>query len=177
MEINKLIRTVKTYRDAEVDSLLTTAFKIASVAHEGFQRQTGEPFINHPLAVASLLADWYAPPAVIAVGLLHDTINSKYSHGYRIADIQRRLGSEVSQLLEATTSLNGLVRRFEEDFGSELDVNIEGELGKETTANAILHEAIPFVQERDAFIIKIADRWHNLQTVATLPRAQQQRTA
>ena len=177
MEINKLIRTVKTYRDAEVDSLLTTAFKIASVAHEGFQRQTGEPFINHPLAVASLLADWYAPPAVIAVGLLHDTINSKYSHGYRIADIQRRLGSEVSQLLEATTSLNGLVRRFEEDFGSELDVNIEGELGKETTANAILHEAIPFVQERDAFIIKIADRWHNLQTVATLPRDQQQRTA
>ena len=177
MELNKLIQTVKAYRDAEVDSLLDTAYKIASGAHEGYQRDDGELFINHSLAVAGILADWYAPPAVVAVGLLHDTINSKYSHGCALDDIRRRLGSEIARLLEATTSLNGLIRRFEEDFESEHDGNIEEEFGRETSANVILHEASPYVQERDAFIIKIADRWHNLQTVSTLPLDRQKRTA
>src|SRR5438045_8234677 len=125
MELNRLIQTVKAYRDAETESVLSIAFQIASVAHEGFHRYSGEPFINHPLAVASILADWYAPPPVVAVGLLHDTINSNYSHGYSLEAIRRKLGSEITRLLEATTSLNGLIRRFEEDFGSEHDVRSE----------------------------------------------------
>ena len=84
MELNKLIQTVKAYRDAEVDSLLDTAFKIASIAHEGFQRKGGEPFIKHPLAVAGILADWYAPPAVVAVGLLHYAVQIEVDHAQRL---------------------------------------------------------------------------------------------
>ena len=80
MELNKLIQAVKAYRDAETEAILNTAFKIATVAHEGFQLQSGEPYINHPLAVASILADWYAPPVVVAVGLLHDILNPLKSH-------------------------------------------------------------------------------------------------
>src|SRR5207245_11786057 len=101
MELNKLIQEVKAYRDSEAELILNTAFQIASVAHEGFQLQSGEPFIHHSLAVASLLADWYAPPSVVAVGLLHDTLNSKNSHGYSIDTIRRQLGSEIARILEA----------------------------------------------------------------------------
>ncbi len=177
MELNKLIQTVKAYRDAETESLLNTAFKIASVAHEGFQLASGEPYIYHPLAVASILADWYAPPAVVAVGLLHDTLNPLYSHGYSMDTVRRKLGSEIARVLEATLGLNGLLRHFEEDLDNEHTMSIEGDYGREANANVLLHEASPFVQEWDAFVIKIADRWHNMGAISTLTREQQQEAA
>ena len=177
MELNKLIQVVKTYRDAEAESTINTAFQIASVAHEGFHLESGEPYIYHPLAVASTLVDWYAPPTVIAVGLLHDTLNTRFSHGYNLETIRRKLGSEISRLLEATEGLNGLLRHFEEDYASEHDGIIDEEYGREANANALLHEASPFVQGWDAFVIKIADRYQNLGAISTLTREQKQRAA
>ena len=177
MDLNKLIQAVKIYRDAEAESTLNTAFQIASVAHEGFHLESGEPFIYHPLAVASTLVDWYAPPTVIAVGLLHDTLNTQYSHGYSLETIRRKLGSEIARLLEATAGLNGLLRHFEEDYSSEHDGIIDEAYGREASANALLHEASPFVQGWDAFVIKIADRCQNLGAISTLTREQKQRAA
>src|SRR6202043_846516 len=63
------------------------------------------------------------------------------------------------------------------DFGSEHDISIEGEYGRETSANVLLHEASPFVQTGDAFVIKIADRWHHLQTLFALTREEQKSSA
>lgn len=177
MELTQLIQEVKAYRDVETEETLNTAFQIASVAHEGFHLSGGEPYINHALGVASILASWYAPPAVVAVGMLQDSVNSGNTHRYSLEAIRRKLGSDISHLLEATTSLNGLIRDFEEDFGSGQDISIEGEYGRGISVNVFLHEASPFVQTGDAFVIKIADHWRHLQTLSALTREEQKNNA
>jgi GTP diphosphokinase / guanosine-3',5'-bis(diphosphate) 3'-diphosphatase len=177
MELTQLIQEVKTYRDIETEETLNTAFYIASVAHEGFHLDSGERYIHHAMGVASILASWYAPPAVVAVGLLQDSVNSRNTHGYSLETIRRKLGSEISRLLEATTSLNGLIRDFEEDFVSDNEKSIEEDYGRETSINVLLHEASPFVQTADAFVIKIADHSQHLQTLFALNREEQKSSA
>src|SRR5437879_2793341 len=119
MELHTLISTVTSYAGSEAESTLTAAYQLASAAHEGFFRLNGEPFINHPLAVAGILADWCAPPSVIAVGLLHDVLSPNHSHGLLLDYLQRKLSPAIFHLLEATSSLNSLIRRFEGDFDRE----------------------------------------------------------
>src|SRR6266702_8576541 len=80
MELNELIEAVISYTDSsEARSVLTTAFQIAVDAHKGYQRISGEPYVNHILAVASILAGWHAPLSIVTVGLLHDIRNPDYS--------------------------------------------------------------------------------------------------
>jgi GTP diphosphokinase / guanosine-3',5'-bis(diphosphate) 3'-diphosphatase len=168
---------VSSYSGANAEPILTTAYGIAFDAHEGFLRHDGEPFINHPFAVANILAEWFAPPPVVAAGLLHDVLNAKYSQGEGLPYFQGKLEPEVFHLLEATSSLNSFFRRFEDDFGRGTNENLEVDFGREINANVILHEAPLFVQERDAFIIKIADQLHNLQTISNATRERQKRVA
>lgn len=173
MKLDELISKVASYTDTEVEAILRSAYQIAADAHEGAWRRTDEPFINHPLAVANILAEWHAPPTVVAVGLLHDILNPHYSHGPGLDVLQKKLKPDVFRLLEATTNLNGFIRRFEEDFSRAAGADYS----RDVNANVILHEATALVQERDAFVIKIADRLHNLQTISALPRELQKRTA
>src|SRR5438552_6225803 len=102
MELNELIQTVISYAgSSEAQRTLTTAFQIANTAHHGYQRISGEPYVNHALAVASILARWHAPLTVVTVSLLHDIRNPDYSHGYSLDDVRSRLGADTFQLLEA----------------------------------------------------------------------------
>src|SRR5438270_12567739 len=101
MELNELIQAVKSYTAAEEASpVLTEAYQIAAEAHKGFRRVTGEPFLNHPLAVASILAEWHAPLDIVAVGLLHDIHSFDYSRGHDLDLVESKLGSEILRLLK-----------------------------------------------------------------------------
>ena len=82
-ELIQLIQNVARYSESsEAESILGVAFMIAEKAHEGVKRIDEQPYILHPLAVASLLSEWHAPVQVVAVGLLHDLLNPQYSRGY-----------------------------------------------------------------------------------------------
>jgi len=69
------------------------AYQFAEQAHTGQRRASGEPYITHCVAVASILAEMRVPPAVVIAGLLHDTVEDT---NRTLADIRREFGDEVS---------------------------------------------------------------------------------
>lgn len=167
MNIDELIRNVTSYTcSPEVEAVLSAAFQIALVAHRGFQRISGDPFICHPLAVAGILAEWHAPLPVVTTGLLHDIHSPDYSHRYNLDDVQSKFGPDTCRLLNATINLNGFMRQIERNFDAEVDV-----------VNIQHHMTSVLQQEPDAVVIKIADRLHNLKTISPLTRYFQERSA
>lgn len=168
MELNELIQTVTSYTGSpEARRTLTTAFQIASSAHDGYQRISGESYVNHVLAVASILAGWHAPLTVVTVGLLHDIRNPDYSYGYSLDDVRSRLGEDTFQLLEVMINLNRFMRQVEGDFDSGVD---DSDIRQQH-----MHSFLR--QEYNAVVIKIADRLHNMRTISALNRYFQERTA
>src|SRR6266852_4354274 len=96
MEIGDLIQQVTYYSDlSETQKVLTCAYEIAERVHYGFLRLNGDSAISHPLAVASILAEWRAPLPVVATGLLHDIQSPDYSHGYDLNNIKLNLGEDI----------------------------------------------------------------------------------
>src|SRR5512133_301808 len=87
--------------------LIQRAFRVAEVAHEGQKRASGEPYINHCLAVASILAEMRVPPVVVAAGLLHDTVEDT---AVTLDDLQRDFGPEIARLVDGVTKLTQLPR-------------------------------------------------------------------
>ena len=83
------------------------ALDIAEGAHKEQKRASGEPYINHCKAVASILAEMHVPPAVVAAGLLHDTVEDT---GIDSRDIKREFGKEIFDLVQAVTKLGSLPR-------------------------------------------------------------------
>lgn len=167
MELSDLIQIVTSYADAtETETLLTTAYEIASKVHQGFYRINGEPFLHHSLAVGTILAEWHAPPAVVAAGLLHDIANPDYSHPYTRSYLEAMLRPDILHTVDVVIDLNRFVRHVEAgEFHSEADVRdfrytMAGYLQK----------------DRNAVIVKFADRLHNLRTIFALTRVSQERT-
>ena len=152
MKLNELIEAVIPNTDSsEARSVLTRAFQIAVDSHKGYRRISGEPYVNHAMAVANILAEWHAPLTAVAVGLLHDINNPDYSHGYSLDDVRSRLGADIFQLLEAMISLNRFMRNIERDFDTAAEAS-----------DTQYHILSLLREDSDAIVIKIADRLHNL---------------
>ena len=171
--LDQLIQAVTSYIDPiEATAALSAAFEIASEAHKGVQRIDGEPYVSHSLAVAAILAQWHAPLPVLAVGILHDLLSPDYSRGYTLQgpildEVRSKLGINVSLLLDAVIDLNNFMRHVEGgDYHSEAD------------SKDFRNRMAAFLQqERDAVVIKIADRLHNLQTASVLTHPYQERVS
>ncbi len=107
MEISNLMEVLpKRYSPADQD-LLQRAYRFAAKAHKGQKRVSGEPYINHCLAVAIILAELHVPPVVVAAGLLHDTVEDT---DVTLADIRKEFGDEVAKLVDGVTKLSQLPR-------------------------------------------------------------------
>src|SRR5689334_24970426 len=87
--------------------LIHRAYRVAEEAHREQKRLSGEPYINHCIAVASILADLNVPPEVVAAGLLHDTVEDTT---VTLADIRREFGDTVKILVDGVTKLSNLPR-------------------------------------------------------------------
>jgi GTP pyrophosphokinase len=74
MRIENLIESLPDSTSSADVELVQRAYRVAEQAHQGQTRASGEPYISHCLAVASILAELFVPPVVIAAGLLHDTV-------------------------------------------------------------------------------------------------------
>src|SRR5512146_564467 len=97
--------------------LIQRAYRLAEEAHRGQKRISGEPYINHCLAVAQILAELRVPPEVLAAGLLHDTVEDTT---VTLADIQRDFGDVVASLVDGVTKLTNLPRVSRDDQHEEL---------------------------------------------------------
>src|SRR5690606_19773960 len=94
------------YTDADRE-LILRAYRVAEKAHEGQKRASGEPYINHCVAVANILAEMRITPEVVAAGLLHDTVEDT---DLTLKDIRQDFGDEIAMLVDGVTKLTQLPR-------------------------------------------------------------------
>lgn len=144
---DRLIKTVKKYRPDTDISLIEKAYKVASKAHEGQLRKSGEPYIIHPLSVAIILAELEADRETIAAGLLHDVVEDT---ALTEEDLTNEFGAEVALLVDGVTKLTKL--NYSTD---KIEVQAEN-LRKMFLAMA---------KDIRVIIIKLADRLHNMRTL------------
>src|SRR3972149_4180866 len=94
MEISNLIEVLPERYTPADQELLERAYRFAAKAHKGQKRVSGEPYVNHCLAVAIILAELHVPPVVVAAGLLHDTIEDT---SIKLGELRAEFGDEVTE--------------------------------------------------------------------------------
>jgi GTP diphosphokinase / guanosine-3',5'-bis(diphosphate) 3'-diphosphatase len=167
--------------------LIQRAYRVAEEAHREQKRHSGEPYINHCLAVASILADLRVPPEVVAAGLLHDTVEDT---SVTLNDIKRDFGNTIAVLVDGVTKLTNLPRVSRDDQHAE---NGNGSNGSELSEAALNSIALGRKQDlvsetlRKTFLamgddvrvvlIKLADRLHNMRTLGFMPENKRKRIA
>jgi GTP pyrophosphokinase len=158
MTIAELIERIRRYDPAADAGTLLRVYELAVAAHEGQRRASGESFIEHPLAVAGILADLEMDPETIAAALLHDVVEDTSITNEQVAS---EFGEEVSRLVDGVTKLTRI------PYQSKEDAQVEN-LRKMFLAMA---------KDIRVIIIKLADRLHNMRTLASLTPAKQQAIA
>ena len=145
MTIDNLLEVVKNYNPEEVD-IITKAYEYASELHKGQYRQSGEPYIIHPLNVAYILAEMHADRDTVCAGLLHDTIEDTNITKEDIADV---FNKNIANLVDGVTKLSKM------NFSSKEEQNL-------ANTRKIITGITSDVR---IIIIKLADRLHNMRTL------------
>src|SRR4030042_6818668 len=158
VDIDLLIKKVLSYNpDADIE-LLKRAHLFSNEAHGSQRRIEGSPFIEHPLAVASILADMKMDVATIVAGLLHDTIEDTET---TIKDIKDTFGEEIAFLVEALTKL------------SKIEFTTKAAAQAENFRKMLLAMS----EDIGVILIKLADRLHKMRTLQHLLEDKRQRIA
>src|SRR5436309_13050146 len=137
-------------------SLITQAYQVARAAHEGQVRRSGDPYIQHPLAVARILAELGLDDITLSAALLHDSVEDT---GVTLDEVTAEFGDDVAAIVDGVTKLDRV------SFDS-----------KEAQQAATMRK-MPVAMAKDirALLIKLADRLHNMRTIAALRADKQQR--
>jgi guanosine-3',5'-bis(diphosphate) 3'-pyrophosphohydrolase len=138
--------------------LVEDALRLAARVHAGQRRESGEPYLAHPLAVARVVADLGLDPRAVAAALLHDVVEDT---GVGLEEIRRCFGEEVVRIVDGLTKIDRL------QFDSK-------EAQQAATVRKML---VAMATDWRVLVIKLADRLHNLATVAVMPEFKQRRTA
>ena len=180
---NLLEQLPETYTLADKE-LILRAYRVAEEAHRGQKRMSGEPYINHCLVVAQILAELRVPPEVLAAGLLHDTVEDT---SITLADIQRDFGDAVAALVDGVTKLTNLPRVSRDDQhadgkvgnnGAEQDTTTESLGRRPDLASETLRKTfLAMGDDVRVVLIKLADRLHNMRTLSHMPEAKRKRIA
>jgi len=139
------------------------AIDMATKAHEGQFRKTGEPYIVHPLAVKKILEEWGMDEDTIIAGILHDTVEDT---NLTLSDIKSEFGEPVAFLVDGVTKLS-TARNGMRDIDTYLP----------ETRDNFLRLMIALGDDIRVLIIKLADRLHNLRTLSALPPDKQKKIA
>ncbi len=145
--------------------LLEHAWELTQAAHEGQRRSSGEPYIEHCLQVASLLADWGLDAATLAAGLLHDVVEDSV---VSVEDLQIDFGNEIASMVDGVTKLS----HFDDLMSGRADREL-----LDSEAESLRKMILAGVDDVRIVIIKLADRLHNMRTLAALPEDRRKRIA
>jgi GTP pyrophosphokinase len=154
--LGPLVSVHRQHHPAADVPTLERAYAVAEEHHRGQRRKSGEPFITHPLAVATILAELGMDTTTLAAALLHDTVEDT---GYTIAQTQAEFGLEVAHLVDGVTKLDRV--RF----------------GADAEAETIRKMIVAGGRDLRVLVIKLADRLHNMRTLRYQPPHKQERTA
>ncbi len=196
MKIENLMESLPDNYTPADRELVLRAYRMAEEAHREQKRASGEPYINHCVAVAGILAELHVPPAVVAAGLLHDTVEDT---PITLDDIDREFGDEIAKLVDGVTKLTELPRVSRGDQRPEDDVREEEERlvaerkglpDAETEAlqlkrsrrydavsETLRKTFIAMGEDVRVVLIKLADRLHNMRTLGHMPEAKRRRIA
>lgn len=145
MTIEDVIKRIEQYNPEAIHDV-RKAYELANIAHKNQKRESGEPYIIHPLNVCMNLTTFFADGASLCAGLLHDVVEDT---DYTIEDIEKEFGSDVAFLVDGVTKISNL------HYTS-----------KDEATNANIRRLINSLNEDvRIIIIKLCDRWHNMQTL------------
>ena len=185
MIISKYIENLSDKYSQIDNELLQRALEVAEQAHKGQKRASGEPYINHCKAVASILAEMQVPPLVVAAGLLHDTVEDT---GTDFKELKRNFGDEIYNLVQAVTKLGSLPRVSKPPDKKRTSGKNKGKKSSEEVSDPGLWRAelasenlrktfLAMAEDPRVVLIKLADRLHNMRTLRYLPEEKQKRIA
>lgn len=146
--VRKLIDTVRQNHPRVDVSLIDRAYRVAEEKHRGQKRQSGEPYITHPLAVAQILAELGLAPRAVAAALLHDTVEDT---GYALDSLTEEFGDEVALLVDGVTKLDKV------------------KYGESAQAETVRKMIVAMSKDVRVLVIKLADRLHNARTWGFVP--------
>ncbi len=152
--LEPLIKTVRaTHPKADV-RLIERSYDIAAHWHADQKRKSGDPYITHPLAVATILAELGMNTETICAALLHDTVEDT---PYTLAQLRKDFGEDVAALVDGVTKLDKV------------------KYGDAAEAETVRKMVVAMSRDIRVLVIKLADRLHNMRTLRYLPRAKQDR--
>ena len=144
-----LIEKVKNYNKFLNPETLSKAYTFALNAHKNQKRDSGDPYLTHPVAVASILTDLKLDSATIATGLLHDTIEDTQT---TYKTVEKEFGKEVADLVDGVTKIS----------------EIEGKIVENSKAENIRKLILATSKDIRILLVKIADRLHNMRTLNSI---------
>ena len=166
-----LIERVGAYLPEDSTELVGQAYRYADECHVGQMRQSGEPYIAHPLQTALFLADLHLDTHTIVAALLHDVVEDC---GVSLDEIDRRFGPEVSKLVDGVTKLTRMDDKLQppaEDIANRMDD------AESLHAESLRKMLVSMAEDIRVVLIKLADRLHNMQTLDALPPEKRKRIA
>ena len=155
MEVNELIKQASAYLPDDKVALVKAAYEFASRAHQGQVRKTGEPYLEHPVTTAMILAEYHLDAETLAAALLHDVPEDC---GVSLDAIEADFGLQVVKLVDGVTKLNKLTSRAR-----------TRETKSKVQAENLRKMLLATAEDLRVVLIKLADRLHNMRTLGALP--------
>ena len=196
MDINNLLDILPEIYTPIDRELILRAYQCADKAHQDQTRASGEPYVNHCIAVAMILAEMRVPPDVVAAGLLHDTVEDT---DITLDDLERDFTADIAKMVDGVTKLTQLPRvsradqspkAVEEEEATRLIAERRGvndPINDFDQINRSRRHDLVFETLRKTFIamgddvrvvlIKLADRLHNMRTLSYMPDHKKKRIA
>lgn len=141
--LEPLLRSVRATHPKADLGLIERAYAVAFTAHQGQRRKSGDAYITHPLAVATILAELGMTPSTIAAALLHDTVEDTT---YSLDQLRSEFGEEIAMLVDGVTKLDKMT------------------YGDAAQAETVRKMVVAMARDIRVLVIKLADRLHNART-------------
>ncbi|MEJ7584706.1 MAG: HD domain-containing protein [Acidimicrobiales bacterium] len=158
VEVAPLVSSFVSHHPKAPTERITRAYEVAAHAHKGQVRKSGDAYITHPLAVAKIVAGLGLDDITLAAALLHDAVEDT---SVTLLDVEADFGAEVAALVDGVTKLERL------QFDSK----------EQQQAATMRKMVVAMARDLRVVIIKLADRLHNMRTLAAMPEWKQQRIA
>ncbi|WP_285731026.1 bifunctional (p)ppGpp synthetase/guanosine-3',5'-bis(diphosphate) 3'-pyrophosphohydrolase [Nocardiopsis sp. ATB16-24] len=146
--LEPLIKTVRATHPKVDVRLIERAYEVAAHYHRDQKRKSGDPYITHPLAVATILAELGMQEATLAAALLHDTVEDTE---YSLEALRADFGDEIAELVDGVTKLDKV------------------KYGEATQAETVRKMVVAMARDIRVLVIKLCDRLHNMRTLRYLP--------
>jgi GTP diphosphokinase / guanosine-3',5'-bis(diphosphate) 3'-diphosphatase len=152
--LEPLIKTIRAHHPKADVRTVERAYEVAAHWHQDQKRKSGDPYITHPLAVATILAELGMNTETICAALLHDTVEDT---AYTLNELRSEFGEDVAALVDGVTKLDKV------------------KYGASAEAETVRKMVVAMSRDIRVLVIKLADRLHNMRTLRYMPRDKQER--